>query len=105
MTPLPFVWRYALLFWVVFFWAFWPEFGIILRARRAARAPGGNTDRGSLYVIVMGMNLAMLIAFPLAWVRPLRFPAALGVPMLILGTAMIFGGSLLRRHCWRMLGT
>src|SRR5689334_912478 len=55
MTPLPFVFPYALLFWATIVWAFLPEFGIVRRAKRSV-AEGGSRDAGSLRVIMMGMN-------------------------------------------------
>jgi len=83
MRPLPFVWPYAAWFWVVFVWAFWPEFGILRLVR---------------------MQVAYLGAFPLAWVRAFQLPLAYLVAAFWLGMALIVSGSLLRRHCWRMLG-
>jgi protein-S-isoprenylcysteine O-methyltransferase Ste14 len=99
MMPLPFVWPYALLFWALFVWAFWPEFRIVRRARRAA----GAKDAKSVQVILVGQAIAGLAAWPLAWVRALQFPGNRVVVFLI-GMAVLVAGSLLRRHCWRMLG-
>ena len=50
MTPLIFVWPYALPFWAVFLWAFLPEFGIVRRAQRSQAA----SDSKSLQVIMVG---------------------------------------------------
>jgi protein-S-isoprenylcysteine O-methyltransferase Ste14 len=99
MKPLPYVWPYALVFWAVFVWAFLPEFKII----RAARA-GSSADAKSLQVIMVGMNVAFLGAFFLAWVPALRISSAYIVPTFWLGIVLIISGSLLRRHCFRMLG-
>lgn len=103
MRPLPFVWPYWPLFWAIFVWAFAPEFGIVRRAKEPA-ASAGSPDAGSFGVIVYGMGLASLAAFPLAWVQALRFPAAWQPITFALGIATVIGGSLLRRHCWRLLG-
>lgn len=100
-APLPFVWPYALLFWMVFLWAFWPEFGIVRRARRAQTA----TDSKSLQVILAGQSIGSFAAFWLAWVPALQFPAGFRTTSFVLGVALVVAGSLLRRHCWRMLGT
>ena len=103
MRPLPFVWPYWPFFWVVFLWAFAPEFGIVRRAQKPA-ASAGSADAGSFRVIVYGMGLASFAAFPLAWVTALRFPAAWQPIVFALGVVTLVGGSLLRRHCWRLLG-
>jgi protein-S-isoprenylcysteine O-methyltransferase Ste14 len=104
VTPLPFVWPYWLPFWAVVIWAYIPEIKIL----RNARKPAGRTDSpdaGSFRVITIGGGMASLIAFPLAWVPVLRFPAALAPVALLLGAATIVAASLLRRHCFRLLGT
>ena len=99
MKPLPFVWPYALLFWSAYLWAFWPEFRIIRRARRSSTAK----DAKSLQVILIGMWIAFVAAFPLAWVPALQITGhRLGV--FLVGVALLVSGSLFRRHCWRMLG-
>jgi len=98
MRPLPYVWPYALVFWSVFVWAFSPEFKII----RAARG-GSSADAKSLQVIMVGMNLAFLGSFFLAWVPALRMTSYI-VPAFWLGIGLLISGSLLRRHCFRMLG-
>lgn len=104
MKPLPFVFPYALIFWTIFVWAFRPEFQIIRRARQSARRTD-SPDVGSCGVIVIGMWLAFAAAFPLAWVHRLRFPKTGDLSVFILGLVLLTGGSLLRRHCWRMLGS
>ena len=100
MTPLPYVWPYALVFWAVFFWAFLPEFAIVRRAQRERTA----TDARSLQVIMMGMRLSLVAAIPLASVTALQFHTH-RVAVFGLGMTLLISGSLLRRHCWRMLGT
>lgn len=101
MTPLPYVWPTALLFWIVFFWAFAPEFGIVRRARRSQ----GEADSKSLQVILLGQSIAFFAAFPLAWVSAFQFAPALHTAAFYVGVATLVAGSLLRRHCWRMLGS
>jgi protein-S-isoprenylcysteine O-methyltransferase Ste14 len=100
VSPLPYVWPYALLFWVVFLWAFVPEFGIMRRARRAQ----GPSDSKSLQVIIAGQSLAFFVSFPLAWVPALQLMPAHRVAVFVGGVVAIVVGALLRRHCWRMLG-
>ncbi len=95
---------YALVFWTVFLWAFWPEFRIIRSARHRARAKD-SADAGSMNVIMFGTWAAYLVASPLAFVPALSFPARYRAVTFGIGLAVLVGGSLLRRHCWRLLGT
>ena len=101
MRPLPFVWPHAIVFWLVFFWAFAPEFGIVRRAQKSQT----ETDSRSLQIIMLGQGLAFFASFWLAWVPALQFPVSLRVVAFYTGIAMLIAGSLLRRHCWRMLGS
>jgi protein-S-isoprenylcysteine O-methyltransferase Ste14 len=103
MRPLPFVWPYWLVFWAIFIWAFVPEFRIVRKAQTSATRPDSQ-DAGSVRVIMLGMWAATVIAFPLAWVTALRLPSVLASVAFFIGTATIVAGSLLRRHCWRLLG-
>lgn len=103
MTPLSRFIPYGLVFWVVFLWAFVPEFAIVRRAARGA-TDAASPDAGSMRVIVLGMWIAFALAFPLAFVRAWRFPPRAQVPAFWAGLLLLAAGSLLRRHCWRMLG-
>jgi protein-S-isoprenylcysteine O-methyltransferase Ste14 len=101
MPPLvAFSWPYGLVFLAVMFWAFAPEFRIFSRRTEPATSP---QDAGSKGLIAAGQGLAMFAAF---WVAA-RVPTA-GLPyrfwLFWVGLATIVAGSLLRRHCWRMLG-
>jgi protein-S-isoprenylcysteine O-methyltransferase Ste14 len=95
MKPLPFIWPYAVPFWIAFVWAFWPEFAVVRKAKSS------DVDRGSLQVIMIVNQLAMLLAFAMPWI--FRRAAMPGVFFWI-GIALLIGGSLLRRHCFRVLG-
>ena len=103
MRPLPFVWPYWLLFWTAFIWAFSPEYQIVRKARKPA-THSDSPDAGSFRVIVFGMGAASTIAFPLAWVPFLRLPATWQPVLFGIGIATVIAGSVLRRHCWRVLG-
>jgi len=100
VRPPPFEWPWAVPFWIVYVWAFWPEFAIV----RRSRITGNKTDSKSLHVILIGMQLAYFGAFPLAFVPGFTIAAAHPVVVLWIGIAVLMCGSLLRRHCWRMLG-
>ena len=103
MRPLPFVWPYALAFWAVYVWAFVPEFRIVregVKGSRRAESP----DSGSLPLLLIGQWIALMAAFPLAFLNVWAFPAGAVRPVFALGVTLILLGSLLRRYCWRALG-
>lgn len=104
MRPLIFTWPYAVVFWVVYAWAFEPEIRIARAARKRVAETGAPRDEGSFRVIMLGMWLGLLIAFPIAFLEVLRFPARSLAPCVWIGTALLITGSLLRRHCFRLLG-
>lgn len=92
-----FTWPYALAFWAVFIWAFAPEFAVIRKAKKSS------ADAGSLRVILISNQIAMLIGFAAPWVvrqASMPYPYALFWS----GIALLIAGSLLRRHCFRVLG-
>lgn len=99
--PVVFSWSYGLIFMAVMFWAFAPEFRIISRQSEPMTSP---QDAGSKRLIAVTQGLAGLSAFPIA---ALVRSAALPHPLRLFwaGLATIVAGSLLRRHCWRMLGS
>lgn len=102
MRPLYLVWPYALVFWGVFIWVFGPESRIISKRPTDATAADVQ-DAGSKRFILIGQSLAMFAAFGIAagasWAAlPHRRVLFFG------GLATLVAGSLLRRHCWRMLG-
>lgn len=104
MRPLPFVWPYWPIFWAIFVWAFLPESRIVRSAQKAT-ASSDSLDGGSVKVIMFGLGLATFAAFLLAPVQALRMPATWQPILFMLGVGALIAGSLLRRHCWRMLGT
>ena len=103
MRPLPFVWPYALVFWAIYVWAFLPEWKVVRGGREGAK-DANSKDSGSLKVIVAGMWVALLIAYPLAFVKAWSFPHRWQLPLFVVGVLLIVLGSVLRRYCWRTLG-
>jgi protein-S-isoprenylcysteine O-methyltransferase Ste14 len=97
------VWPYALVFWIVYVWAFAPESVIVFRSAGAA-SESNSKDSGSLRLILLGMWMGLFISFPIAFVNVFRFPPALNLAGFCAGTGLLIAGSLLRRHCWRILG-
>jgi len=104
MTPLPFSWPYWPVFWVVVIWAFGPEFRIVRAAQKPAARPD-SLDAGSCRVITRGGGIASLVAFAIAWAPFGRVSTDLRTVVFGVGILLIILGSLLRRHCWRMLGS
>jgi protein-S-isoprenylcysteine O-methyltransferase Ste14 len=103
VRPLVFSWPYALIFWVVYVWAFLPETALIRRAERTVKE-NKEKDSGSLHLILMGLWVALAVAFPLAFLKSTQFPTPAALPAFWAGVGMLVAGSLLRRHCWRTLG-
>jgi protein-S-isoprenylcysteine O-methyltransferase Ste14 len=103
MRPLPFVWPYALVFWATYMWAFLPEWKIVKGGMKGVKR-ADSKDSGSMRVLLGGMWLALLVAFPLAFVGAWQFPRRAQLPMFAVAVSLILLGSLLRRYCWRTLG-
>jgi protein-S-isoprenylcysteine O-methyltransferase Ste14 len=95
MRPLPFVWPYALPFWLVYVWAFAPEFGFLPKARVTEQ------DRGSMRLVLAAQGVALLLGFVAAFFIP---PLPHRMSVFWIGVTMLIAGSLLRRHCFRVLG-
>jgi len=103
VRPLPFVWPHALIFWAVYIWAFLPEWKIVQGGIEGAKGPESK-DSGSMRVLLGGMWIALLLAFPLAFVRTGAFPQGAQLPIFAVGLSTLILGSLLRRYCFRTLG-
>ena len=100
MKPLAFTSPYAWIFWALFLLAYVPEFKIIARSRPA---PGATADRGSMQLIMLAGWIGMMGAFIVAGTP--AFVIVRGQKILFVsGLVLLLAGSLLRRHCWRMLG-
>jgi protein-S-isoprenylcysteine O-methyltransferase Ste14 len=85
---------------MVFVWVFAPEFRVMGRTRSLSRTQ----DAGSLWVILVGQCLAIWVTFSVAFV--FRFGVLPRQQLWFwLGSATMIAGSLLRRHCFRMLGS
>jgi len=103
VRPLPFTWPFAPVYWLVFLWAFLPEFALIQRSQaRVARTD--SPDAGSMRVILIGNQLASFAGFWVAGLGAMAVPTDWRVPLFVAGLLLLIAGSLLRRHCWRVLG-
>jgi protein-S-isoprenylcysteine O-methyltransferase Ste14 len=103
VRPLPFVWPFSLVFWVIYVLAFWPEWRIVADARKGAKAPDSK-DSGSIGVILGLTWVALFIAFPVSFVGALSFPPRWKLPLFVAGLLMIVLGGALRRYCFKTLG-
>lgn len=103
MRPPPFLWPYALIFWVVYVWALFPELKIIGRVRTESNN-SASQDAGSVRVMTTAMSLALVLAFPLAFVDRWSFPVQRHRVLFAAGMVLLVLGSLLRRYCWKTLG-
>jgi protein-S-isoprenylcysteine O-methyltransferase Ste14 len=98
-APLVYQYPYAFAFWPIFAWAYWPELLLITRRRPKAAV----VDAGSSRVLIAGLALAFAGAFALAGSASLRWSPAISHLAFFTGLALLVSGSLLRRHCWRVL--
>jgi protein-S-isoprenylcysteine O-methyltransferase Ste14 len=100
-APLIVRWPEALAFWLAYAWAFYPEWRLNRRAR-----PGGEgaPDAGSCRAIVRGNAVATLIACLVAFAAPGAAMRAHREAIFWAGVAVLVLGSVLRRHCFRVLG-
>jgi len=89
----------ALPFWVIYIWAFIPEARIIREARKQANT---SQDRGTMRVILIANQLALLAGFALSSLVWLSLPGPR--IWIFAGSAILASGSLLRRWCFRTLG-
>ena len=102
MGPLIAVSPYAPVGWAVLVWAFVPEWRLLRRARQQGIV--GPQDAGSMRIIIAGMEGALLLAVPLAFLAPAATKTHHRSALFWAGVVLIVLASLLRRHCFRMLG-
>ena len=97
--PPIFAYDEAILFWMVFIWSFYRE---ILHSGIVAGAPSNPQDAGTLRLINVGSNIALLLTFAASFLPWLTLP----YPRLALdaGIVLLAAGSLLRWTCFRILG-
>lgn len=100
MRPLITDWHYGLTLFLAMVWAYGREFLLTIRTGKAAAS---RQDAGSLFVALLAQWLAMTAAFTIAFTMPF---GALAYRRFWFwcGLALLVAGSLLRQHCFRMLG-
>jgi protein-S-isoprenylcysteine O-methyltransferase Ste14 len=99
MRPLIDQWPYATIYWAVFIWAYVPEFVLNWRSRKLR----GPQDAGSFRLAMVVQSTGIGGAFAIAFAG--RFGGLQQQHLWFwLGMVTMIAGSLLRRHCFRMLG-
>ncbi|MFT3859283.1 MAG: isoprenylcysteine carboxylmethyltransferase family protein [Aquabacterium sp.] len=101
--PLIFVWPEALLFWVALAWIYLME-GRQLQRRRAVSGGYEGSDKYSGLFISIGSTLLQLGAVALAYYEPASVGEENKHAFFYTGLVVLVSGTLLRMHCWKMLG-
>ena len=104
LTPIPFTWPLGAVFWVVLIWSYLPESRILRAARRAQRGKDRALRDPSLRPLLRGQQVVIVIAMLLAFAAPSLAMRAHREALFTVGLVVIVAASLLRRHCFRMLG-
>jgi protein-S-isoprenylcysteine O-methyltransferase Ste14 len=92
-------------FWALFLWAVRPESRVVRDAWRAQRKPDAISRDPSFLPLIVGQQLVMVAAVlvaifaPQLAIRHYRYLVFAG------GLVLLVVASILRRHCFRMLGT
>jgi protein-S-isoprenylcysteine O-methyltransferase Ste14 len=103
MQPLPFVFPYAAIFWLVYGLSYYQEVAV-LTPRKPKRDESWQQDRGSYRLIMGGIWICAFVAFYGAVkVRAAGFESG-RVGWFWVGVILIAAGTVLRRHCFAMLG-
>lgn len=103
MRPIVFILPHAIAFWAVWIWSFLPEYKLVQRARVDAKKEGSK-DAGSIGVIMAANWMALVLAFPAAWISSTVIMPGSRIRVYYFGVVLMVLGSLLRRLCWRTLG-
>jgi len=103
MHPLPLVHPYVVIFWLVY-GLFYLQEVLVLRPRHPKRGESRQQDRGSHRLIMGGLWICAYIAFfGAVKVRDAAFNIG-QVAWFWAGVVLIAAGTVLRRHCFTMLG-
>jgi protein-S-isoprenylcysteine O-methyltransferase Ste14 len=105
LTPLPFTWPLGAVFWLLFLWAFWPEIRILREARRAQQTAERGARDPSLAPLLNGQRLVMGLAILVAFFVPRLTIYPYRLAVFVAGVIVLIAASVLRRHCFRMLGS
>jgi protein-S-isoprenylcysteine O-methyltransferase len=104
MTPLPLVIPYAIAFWAAYVWAFYMSEWKMIRISKTTAPSTDAPPQDSLRWLGGLALVAQLLAFAVAFWPAAKFPISAIKSMFWLGLIVLIAGSMLRRHCIRMLG-
>jgi protein-S-isoprenylcysteine O-methyltransferase Ste14 len=90
-------------FWIIYLWTRVSEQQIHLR-ERSPRIPATDFDSGSWPLINHGWRLIRVAAFVVSFVTPPWAHGTTRGALYCFGLILMISGTLLRRHCFRMLG-
>jgi len=94
----------ALAFWGVYLWAFYiAEAGVISHTKQT-RGDGPARAQDSLASLMLLTLAAKVSALLLAWFGIGIVSTGAVLPAFVAGLALMLGGSMLRRHCFKLLG-
>lgn len=96
---------YAIAFWIAYVWAFYLSEWSMIRGSKAELPSATAPRQDSLRWLMSVALVAQVGAFGVAFWTPAQFPERAIEPMFWSGVVLLLGGSMLRRHCFRMLGT
>ena len=99
-----FLYPWAWLFWGAYIWAFYiSEAGVISRTKDT-RGSGPVLAQDSLAGLMLFTLAAKVSAISCAWFNIAILPQGGVMMAFLMGVGMMLLGSLLRRHCFKMLG-
>ena len=104
LTPLPFTWPLGAVFLIVMVWSYLPESRVMRAARRAQRAKDPSQRDPSYRPLVMGQKILLFLAALLAFTAPSLTMRSHREAVFVVGLIVLVAASILRRHCFRMLG-
>jgi protein-S-isoprenylcysteine O-methyltransferase Ste14 len=101
--PIIFTMPEGIAFWVVMAWVYLME-GRQLQRKRAVSKGWEGDDRYSGLVISVGSSLLQLGGIALAYYQAANMPEDMRHPAYYGGLVVVVCGTILRMHCWKMLG-
>ena len=103
--PLPvFSTPLALAFWALYLWAFYIAEAGVIRHTKQTRGEGPTRAQDCLASLMLLTLAAKVSALLLAWFGIGMLPARAVLPAFVAGLVLMLIGSILRRHCFKMLG-